>query len=75
MQTFVKQDWVKDIDFENTKTIEKSFISENYKNTEGDLIIETKLNDKDFYVYILLEFQSSVDKFMSLRMLNYITNF
>jgi hypothetical protein len=54
MQTFVNESWVKDIDFENTKTLDKSFISENYKNTEGDLIIETKLNDKDFYVYILL---------------------
>lgn len=75
MQTFVKESWVKDIDYENTKTLDKSFISENYKNTEGDLIIETKLNNKEFYVYILLEFQSSVDKFMSLRMLNYITNF
>lgn len=75
MQTFVNESWVNDIDYENTKTLDKSFISENYKNTEGDLIIETKLNDKDFYVYILLEFQSSVDKFMSLRILNYITNF
>ncbi|MFN8577007.1 MAG: Rpn family recombination-promoting nuclease/putative transposase [Candidatus Sericytochromatia bacterium] len=75
MQTFVNESWVNDIDYENTKALDKSFISENYKNTEGDLIIETKLNNKDFYVYILLEFQSSVDKFMSLRILNYITNF
>lgn len=75
MQTFVNQDWVRDIDFDNTEALDKSFISENYKNTEGDLIVKTKLNNHDFYIYILLEFQSSVDKYMSLRMLNYITNF
>lgn len=75
MQTFVNQEWVNQIDFENTKALDKSFISGNYKNTEGDLIIETNLNNKKFYVYILLEFQSSVDKFMALRILNYITNF
>lgn len=75
IESFVNQNWVKDIDFDKTETLDKSFISENYKNTEGDLIIKTKLNNKDFYVYILLEFQSSVDKFMALRILNYITNF
>ncbi|MFN8575875.1 MAG: Rpn family recombination-promoting nuclease/putative transposase [Candidatus Sericytochromatia bacterium] len=75
MQTFVNQDWVRDIDFDKTEALDKSFISENYKNTEGDLIVKTKLNNHDFYIYILLEFQSSIDEFMSLRMLNYITNF
>lgn len=75
IETFVNQEWVKDIDFNKSETLDKSFISDNYKNTEGDLIVKTKLNDKDFYIYILLEFQSSIDKFMSLRMLNYITNF
>ncbi|MDR3237188.1 MAG: Rpn family recombination-promoting nuclease/putative transposase [Spirochaetia bacterium] len=30
---------------------------------------------KDFYMYLLIEFQSTVDKFMSLRMLHYIVEF
>jgi predicted transposase/invertase (TIGR01784 family) len=75
MQTFVTQEWVKLIDFNKSETVNKSFVSENYKNTEGDLIYKTKLKGKVIYVYILLEFQSSVDKFMALRMINYITNF
>ncbi|KAA3662163.1 MAG: hypothetical protein DWQ10_03050 [Calditrichaeota bacterium] len=33
------------------------------------------MRDRDAYVMILLEFQSRVDYFMSLRILNYVTNF
>lgn len=75
METFVKEKWVDHIDYSKFEPLNKSYISENYKNTEGDLIVKTQLKDKDFYIYVLIEFQSSVDKFMALRILNYITNF
>ncbi|MBC7473794.1 MAG: Rpn family recombination-promoting nuclease/putative transposase [Candidatus Sericytochromatia bacterium] len=74
LQSFVDMPWVKDIDFDSSETVNKSFISDDYKNTESDLIYKLKLKDKDIYVYILMEFQSSVDKFISVRMLNYITS-
>ena len=78
LETFVPQDFVKDIDFDSFNMEEKSFTSKKYKDTESDLIVSFKLKNnpvKEIYLYILLEFQSSVDKFMSIRMLNYITNF
>ena len=65
----------KEIDFDSCKKIDKSFVSKKYDKTESDIIYEVKLKNKEsVYIYILLEFQSTVDKFMAVRMLNYITN-
>lgn len=75
IETFVHEDWVKDLDFENCETLDKSFISSHYKETESDIIYKINLRDKEVYIFILIEFQSSVDHFMALRILNYVTNF
>ncbi|MFN8487561.1 MAG: Rpn family recombination-promoting nuclease/putative transposase [Caldilineaceae bacterium] len=75
LRTFIKQDWVDELDFNRCETLDKSFISDNYKKTESDLIYKVKVRGKTVYIYILLEFQSSVDRFMVVRVLNYITNF
>ena len=75
LETFVPQEFVKEIDFDSCKKIDKSFVSKKYDKTESDIIYEVKLKNKEsVYIYILLEFQSTVDKFMAVRMLNYITN-
>lgn len=75
MQTFVTEPWVKDLDFEQMEMVDKSFTSDHYKETESDLIYRVRLHGRDVYIYVLLEFQSTVDPWMAVRMLNYITNF
>ena len=63
------------LDFDTCEPLDKSFISEHYKETESDLIYKIQFHDREVYIYILIEFQSTVDPFMALRVLNYITNF
>ena len=75
LETFVNQEWVHSLDFDTCETLDKSFISEHYKETESDLIYKIQFHDREVYIYILIEFQSTVDSFMALRVLNYITNF
>ena len=75
LETFVNQEWVHALDFDNCEPLDKSFISEHYKETESDLIYKIQFHDRDVYIYILIEFQSTVEPFMALRVLNYITNF
>lgn len=75
LENFVKQPWVKELDFSTAETINHSFISRNYKKTESDVIYKIKFkNGTDAYIYVLLEFQSSVDRFISVRILNYLTS-
>jgi len=75
MESFVREGWVQEIDFTTSETLDKSFVSSHYKETESDLIYKVKFMGKDLYVYILMEFQSTVDHFMALRFINYMTNF
>ena len=75
LETFVNQEWVHSLDFDKCESLDKSFISEHYKETESDLIYKVQFHDHEVYIYILIEFQSTVDPFMALRVLNYITNF
>ena len=75
LETFVNQEWVDNLDFASCEPLDKSFISEHYKETESDLIYKIQFHDREVYIYILIEFQSTVEPFMALRVLNYITNF
>jgi predicted transposase/invertase (TIGR01784 family) len=74
LESFVNESWVKSIDYNKLEKIDKTFISEKYEKTESDIIYKVIFDDdKELYIYVLLEFQSSIDKFMPLRCLNYIT--
>lgn len=75
MESFVDQSWVRQLDFSQAEKVEKSFVSEHYKESESDLIYRLPYGEGELYVYILLEFQSTVDRMMALRVLNYVTNF
>jgi predicted transposase/invertase (TIGR01784 family) len=75
LESFVKEAWVSELDFNQCEKMEKSFISEHYKSTESDLLYKVKLRGQEAYVYILLEFQSTVTWFMAVRFLHYLCSF
>ena len=74
METFVDQPWVKHLDFDRAERVEKSFVDEEYQEWESDLIYRVPLGDEEIYVYVLMEFQSTVDRLMALRVLNYVVS-
>lgn len=71
--SFVNETWVYDIDYSRLERVDKSFIADDFTRRESDMIYRAFYKEKEFYIFILLEFQSTVDRFMSLRMLWYIT--
>ncbi|EIJ43419.1 hypothetical protein BegalDRAFT_2576 [Beggiatoa alba B18LD] len=75
IETFVPEPWVQDIDFESCERLEKTFITDHYKETESDLIYKVKFKQQEAYIYVLLEFQSTIVWFMALRVLHYICSF
>jgi hypothetical protein len=42
IETFVKEDWVKDLDFDSCQTVDKSFVPDQYRKTESDIIYKGK---------------------------------
>ena len=43
VQTFVEEDWVDQLDFARAERVEKSFVSEHYKETEADIIYKVPI--------------------------------
>ncbi len=61
----------KKIDTKNLQLTNKSFITEEYSDKHSDLVYKTKINGANGYIYTLLEHQSTNDKHMGIRLLEY----
>ena len=70
----VKADWLRDLDTDSLKKSETSFILQDFKKKEADVIYEATLNNgkQKVIFYVLLELQSKVDYRMPYRLLLYI---
>jgi len=77
IETFVEEEWVRELDFERAERVDKSFVSEHYKETESDLIYKVpfKTGERAVYFYLLIEFQSTVQRFMAVRVAHYASSF
>ena len=59
----------------NSLKLEKdSFIEQNLQNSFSDVLFSVQFDNKDSYIYILLEHQSSPDPLMTFRILKYMTS-
>ncbi|NHZ67265.1 Rpn family recombination-promoting nuclease/putative transposase, partial [Massilia genomosp. 1] len=52
--------------------VNPAYVSERLSAREDDIVWRVRLGDEFLYVYILLECQSGVDRWMALRMQTYI---
>ncbi len=72
LRDFVREDWVKLIDFSTLQKYNNSFVADELKERFDDVVWNVRWGNRQLYIYILLEFQSDVDYFMSVRMLTYL---
>lgn len=49
-----------------------SYVSEDWKGREDDVVWRVRWGGRDLYIYLLIEFQSTVDPLMSVRVMTYI---
>lgn len=69
--SFVCESWVSQLDFSTLEKVNGSYISDDLRDREDDIIWKVRIGDSWMYLYILLEFQSTVDRFMAVRLLTY----
>ena len=68
-----EQEFVKDTDLSSIHAPNKSYITELFQERENDVVLEITLKNGDCaYLLIFFEFQSSPDRFITLRILTYI---
>lgn len=71
LRSFIHKGWVQAVDEEHVQEIPHSFVLQDFKRQEADLVYRVKLNGQDVVFYLLLEMQSSVDFRMPYRLLLY----
>ncbi|SEP97118.1 Putative transposase, YhgA-like, partial [Ectothiorhodospira magna] len=62
---FVKEAWVEQLDFTSLEKVSGSYVTDELRDREDDIIWRIRWGKDWLYVYLLLEFQSSVDRFMA----------
>jgi Putative transposase, YhgA-like len=70
---FVHEDWVQDLDFSTLEEVPGGYVAPNLSIRESDSVWKLRWkDDRILYVYLLMEFQSTVDSSMALRMMVYL---
>jgi hypothetical protein len=76
LRGFLPAGWTERLDFSTLERVGNSFVSAGLRERHGDVIwrLRSQSEDEDwFYLYLLLEFQSSSDPFMAVRLLTYVS--
>ena len=72
LKGFVQEEWVNDLDLDTLERVNGSYISDDLREREDDIIWRVRFGDNWVYLYVLIEFQSTVDRFMAVRLITYI---
>ncbi len=68
---FVPEEWVHEVDFGTLEKVSGSFVADDLRDREDDVIWRVRWRGGWLYVYLLIEFQSAVDPFMAVQLLTY----
>ncbi len=69
---FIPDEWLHGLNYNTLEKIPGSYVTDDFRHRADDVIWRVKVNDEFVYFYILIEFQSSVDAFMAVRMMVYV---
>ena len=75
LRSFVNEEFVDELDFSAIKKLNTKFIPVSERSRHADAVFEIKSHGQSAYIYLFLEFQSTVDRFMALRMARYLFEF
>ena len=69
---FIDEDWVAGLDLGSLEKVNGSYVTDAARERFSDLVWRVRWGDSWVYVYLLLEFQSSVDRVMAVRVMTYV---
>jgi hypothetical protein len=72
LRGFVHEAWVREVDFTSLERVSGSYVSEDLRDREDDMIWRVRWGAEWLYIYLLLEFQATVDRYMAVRLMVYV---
>lgn len=72
---YVREPWVERVDLTTLERVSGSYVTDDLRERQGDMIWRLRWADDErwVYVYLLLEFQTTSEPFMALRVLTYLS--
>jgi hypothetical protein len=71
LQGFVTGEWVQAVDLTTLERVYSSHVSDDLRDREDDIIWRIRWQDGWLYIYLLVEFQSTVYRYMAVRLMTY----
>src|SRR5437870_824556 len=72
LQGFVTAEWVHTVDLTTLERVQSSQVSDDLRDREDDIIWRVRWQDGWLYIYLLVEFQSTVYRYMAVRLMTYV---
>jgi hypothetical protein len=73
VRRYVPGSWVERLDFTTLERVNASYVSEDLKSREGDVVWRLRLlGGEPAYIFLLVEFQSVPQRFMAVRLMVYL---
>jgi hypothetical protein len=69
---FVPQAWTKKLNFSSLQKVNVHHTTDDLRSRDDDIIWKIEFQGQPLYIVCLLEFQSTIDKFMAVRVLTYV---
>ena len=71
LEGFAARGWSGDLDFATLVSLSADYVSEDLQRRHGDLVWKVRFRDRWLHLMLLLEFQTTVERTMAVRMLAY----
>ena len=75
LESFVEEPFTAGLDYSTLERVNASFVGEEFARRESDIIWKASFAGRPLYLFILIEFQSTVDRHMPIRFLRYLAEF
>lgn len=69
---FVREDWLEQLDFDSLEKVSGTYVSDDLRERADDVVWRVRWGEAWVYIYLLLEFQSRVERYMAVRILAYV---
>lgn len=69
---FVREEWVQALDLDTLEKANGCYVTDELRERQDDVVWRVRWGDSWLYIYLLIEFQSTVDPHMAVRLMSYL---